>query len=414
MKKLTLLLLTFFAVALTANVFAQDVKVNGVWKAITPPIWNQFKNPHVVTKGSTYEYAVEEHSTLNLAGLRNKLATLPIGPGNENLNRYTWELLKVNIVDPTAAILQYKDEVSEVVLGSFKTFTKHLNTYKWDGKTTGDYYLIRVKEYANHDLYVKLDPVSGVKISGNASSEVADEASMKVSEILVKIGDEAVIVIPTGPDSKTLNKDGYLCNKAGIVAKDFDDLTSFSATTFICNAAPLISVPVDPTKPAGAKTLDGFSVVLSVEKISMSTANGGNFKQEITIDVPTSALTNLVDLKDPTDPTKTLDLGIKDPSGYYALQIPLVTIATALDTKDTGAPKTKIFDFDAKDFDIYYEITVKGYIHKDTDIASATVTTEGRAYTVTTPSADLLVNSKLTRVCGVYTQPKITRIQFKK
>lgn len=407
MKKLTLLLLTFFTVALTASVFGQGkpTTVGVDWK--TPLAWNQFANPQVVTIGSSYSYAVELNKTLTLEGLKKRIAdpAAVLGADEEYNNRYIWELIKVD-VDDTKTPYEYSNEVVTQTDGTFAGLTKNFQPYTWAAAAdkTKPYFLIRVSEYPNHGLDAT-----------NPTSLTADTESIKISEILVKIGDDAVIVIPEGPVAATLNKDGYLCDAKATTAADFDNLKTFSPTTFLCNALPMVKDPANPT------SLDGFSVVLNVTKTSMKATLGGNFTQQLTINVPTANLLNprrLV-IPDPADPTKTkeVDLGAET-DGYSALQITLKEISDALEAKKGDKPEyiNRVFDFDASDFDIYYEVTVIGYIHKDTDVATSPKTDElvPLPYTVSTPAGISLTNYKVSRVCGVYTQPSITKIQFKK
>ncbi|MGB5990332.1 MAG: hypothetical protein WBG43_11415 [Marinifilaceae bacterium] len=412
MKKLTLLLLTFFAVVLSANVFGQMIPIkNGgrVWTDITSP-WNGKTSPQVVTIGSEYSYAVELNKTITLEGLKKKIADASyILHTDEAIdNRYVWELFKVDVDDndvPTKYTIISKDDFT----GKFDRGARNYQKYTWPTATKlKPYYLIRVSEYPDHDLDAT-----------NVTSLEADKKSISVSEFFVKIGDRSVIVIPTGPDAKSINQDGYLCDVDATTAKDFDDLSSFSPTTFLCNALPIVKDPAVPT------SLDGFSVVLNVTQTTASPLSWGASPQQITINVPLAKLEdpNLLMVTDPTTGLpKRLDLGVI-PTEYYALRISLESIAEELVNKKTRVPSTKLIDFDAKDFDIYYEITVAGYVHNGTDVTvnATTGMTDENVYYTKAPDRPsnfsgntiALDNYKVTRVCGIYTTPKITKIQFR-
>jgi len=328
MKKLALLLVVCVAFVFSAN--AQETpKVPTV--DYTGAEWNKHDHPHVVADGSSYDYAVKENVTKTLAQLIAKEAGNP--------NRYFWEVLKVN-VDETVTPWTYTLIDAERTFTDFSGVQTHVKNQKWD-KSVGDYFLIRVSEFANHQ----------------GESDETDLKTKKVSEILVKIGD----ILNIHMDAATTNS--YLCSVDETPAKMVEKFdTDFGATKFEFNGRPMD---------------DGtFKVVLNVKTYKGS--ENPIVDEEVRISVAAA------------------DLIYTAATGYYTTDIKLdaiakATVATSLDT-------------DATDNDIYHVVTVLGYVNGDTD------TTATPNYTAVVGTGN---GEKAVRTYGIYTTPKISKINHK-
>lgn len=342
MKKIGLLLVVI--VAMVVSGFSQETVNVGIdWTGA--PVWNQYNPLHVVAKGSSYDYAVEKHLTKTLAQIKASEAG--------NTNRYYWEVLKVTVNEAvTPMTYAFAPGVTPQIFDTFPAVQDHFKTLSWT-QDKGDFYLIRVSEFANH-----------ADENTNPASLQADLNSKNISEILVKIGDVLNIHIPT---DITMNVAGltdvqnginaYLCVADTPTPDMFDG--RFAATRFKCNGRPV----------------DGkFKVFLSVLKTKEGEANTAT---TISIEKPVT----LVDNYNVVD-------------GYYSLDISLADINS----------KT-VLDLDATDNDIYYEITVLGYKHADTDPAEE--------FSASVGSSVGAPNEKASRIYAVYTSPKITKINHK-
>lgn len=304
MKKIIGLLFVFTSFILT--VAGQTTLTEGVdWKGTAPGVYEKL---HLVRVGASYDYEVEKHVTKTLKQILNGL------DGNDN--RYFWEVIKVDAADEGAFTYTGGTftSLTEVNFVTQSVATNKL-TYKFNGATKGDYYIIRVSEFANHESENVV-----------ATSLSADFKSKTIAEILIKIaGDIEVIIpdpIPGDPILADKNKDVYSCWEAG---KDFqsefdNEVADYGKTKVF------IGAPLTPT---------GIAMTISV----------ATFKD--------GALVGTVD-KSYTIPTS--ELIYQADKGSYLYEFGWEDLLTKY---------AFILDTDASVNDIYHVISVKEIVHRD-------------------------------------------------
>lgn len=349
MKKLSLLLVVMMA--MVASTFAQGT--------LTPKVGEEWKVTDPIPEWNQYNqvHVVAQGSKYEYAVEKHVTKTLAqiIAGAGENTNRYFWEVLEVTVDNAGTPTMYTLVDAERTEYLNFDGVQEHFKELSWT-QDINKFYLIRVSEFANHGDENK-----------NDSSFLADLNTKTISEILVKIGDIINIHIPIdiditiGVGQKVKNgADAYLCENeatpAGLVA-NFD--ARFGATRFKFNGRPLD---------------DGsFIINLTVKKIKGSTVGT---KIDVALNTATAAKANL-----------TYDIN----SGYYTADISLADIQTQIGTA---------LDVDASSEDIYYIVDLKGYEHGD-------------GISTVTSSSTTATNEKASRTYGIYTTPKITKINHK-
>lgn len=444
MKKLIFLVFTFICLSSSLLVKGQEI--------ITPSLdfktWGKYDMPHVVSIGSSFDYAVEKHFTLTLEQLKQKLTKDPAFNPETNPNRYVWELYKIDSyddkTDPTKVTYVnplkidgfdafFTNEVdrynqasvspANIGLNSVKFVWREENTtpgigYGVKGIASDQLYLMRVSEYTNHAN------------DGNASSKQADMDTKMVSEIIVKIGEKVQIYLPD-----PINREGFDKSKLqpGDIAvkrdgSDIDSKELANTDFYFC----------DKGTPTDVETLDnlGGMIILKFNgrpgTIKDAFKDGYKFKLRIektkddadaATGVASSSFTEEIELSLPLAECISSNKLFKyyPSNGYFTYAVGLKELHEALKVKD--ATKFATFDLDATNFDIFYEVTLLGYLHGDSYDADKDGDLSNDFTPVLKDVMDGLNSGtytdvknkgkKVLRRYGFYTMPKITKINHK-
>ncbi len=342
MKSIKLILITIIGLFLTANVFGQVQVV--VPDPDNTDATTTYKKLHIVAKGSKYTYSVDKHYTLTLDQII--LNTL-LEDGN--VNRYAWEVLKLEGADESKDPIEYANAISlaagsEIIPTS--TFVDpnlqyNIHPIEWKKELeSGDYYLIRVIEYPNH----------------NTESLEKDEEAGVVSEIVVRIGDDLQIYM-VDDDANNINKNFYACNGEGIDISNIDDADKAGKMKIKVNGRPGIT--------ANGDEIDGWKVTFKVTRYNKGAAEA------------------------PQNVTVNHDAVVQGEDGYYDLEFGL---------KDMDGDIS--FNLEDPDSDIYYAVELVEAIDGDKNPVAPEAGLAGDT-------------KKIKRIYGIYAKPKVTKINFK-
>ncbi|MCH4895537.1 hypothetical protein E0494_02325 [Marinilabiliaceae bacterium JC040] len=307
MKRIIGFLFVFVSFILSST--AQTTLTEGVdWNGTAPGVYEKLQ---LVRIGASYDYEVEKHVTKTLKQILNTL------DGNDN--RYFWEVVKVTGADESAFTYTGGTftNLTEANFVAQATATNKL-TYKFDGAVKGDYYVIRVSEFANHESENVI-----------ATSLTADFKTKTIAEILIKIAGEIEVIIPDpipgDPILADKNKDVFSCWETGKdFQAEFDQEIANYGKTKVFIGAPLLPTGIEMTLTV--TTFKKGALVGSVDK---------------SYTIPSSELTYQADKG-----SYLYEFGWQDLLTKYAFTL----------------------DTDASVDDIYHVISVKSITHRDGDL----------------------------------------------